>query len=111
MRAGIASSENGIARHLRGQVTTGKPDVVSADAVDVVPDADVVLIPLPSYSHVSTLQAISPYLKDGCMIVALPGQGGFNWLARSVLGPEKSAKVVIAGTNQLPYQCRILDYG
>jgi hypothetical protein len=96
---------------LRGEETKGKPDVVSADPADVVPGADVVLIPLPSFSHVSTLQAIGPHLKDGCIIVSLPGQGGFNWVARDVLGPEKSSRIVIAGTNQLPYQCRIIEYG
>jgi hypothetical protein len=77
----------------------------------VVPGADVVLIPLPSFAHVGTLRAIGPHLKDGCIVVALPGQGGFNWVARSVLGPEKASRLVIAGTNQLPYQCRISEYG
>ena len=78
MKSGLASSDDGISRHLRGQVTKGKPDVVSADAADVVPDADVVLIPLPSFSHVSTLKAISPYLKEGCMIVGAPRSRRFQ---------------------------------
>jgi tauropine dehydrogenase len=111
MQAGLDRSGGRISRHLRGQVTDGKPDLVSADPAKVVPDADVVLIPLPSFSHESTLREIGPYLKDGCTVVALPGQGGFNWLARSVLGPEKSSNIVVAGTNQLPYQCRVLEYG
>jgi opine dehydrogenase len=111
MQAGLDANEGKICRHLRGEVTEGKPDLVSADPALVVPDADVVLIPLPSFSHESTLREIGPHLKDGCTVVALPGQGGFNWLARSVLGAEKAAKIVIAGTNQLPYQCRVLEYG
>jgi hypothetical protein len=111
MRAGLRDGDGYITRLLRGEHTRGRPDVVSADAADVVPDADVILIPLPSYCHESTLEGIAPYLKDGCVIVALPGQGGFNWVARRVLGPDKASRCIIAGTNQLPYQCRTLEYG
>ncbi len=111
MRNGLATTERGISRNLRGQLTYGKPDLISPDPADVVPGADVVLIPLPSFSHVGTLQAIGPFLKDGCTVVALPGQGGFNWVVRHVLGAKKAARITIAGTNQLPYQCRILEYG
>jgi hypothetical protein len=111
MRAGLANGDGCITRYLRGEKTRGRPDVVSADAADVVPGADVVLIPLPSYCHESTLRAIAPHLKDGCVIVALPGQGGFNWVARRALGADKASRCIIAGTNQLPYQCRTLDYG
>ena len=111
MQAGLANGDGQITRWHRGEATRGRPDVVSAEPADVVPDADVVLIPLPSYCHVSTLKAIAPYLKEGCIIVALPGQGGFNWIARQVLGPEVASRCVIAGTNQLPYQCRTQDYG
>ncbi len=110
-QAGLAAGDGFVARTLRGQVTRGKPDVVSANPADVVPNADVVLIPLPSYSHEGTLRAIGPHLKDGCVVVALPGQGGFNWVARSILGQQRASQLIIAGTNQLPYQCRILNYG
>jgi hypothetical protein len=111
MRAGLEGGDGCITRWHRGIRTRGRPDVVSADAADVVAHADVVLIPLPSFCHESTLEAIAPYLKDGCVIVALPGQGGFNWVARGILGPEKASRCVIAGTNQLPYQCRTTEYG
>lgn len=110
MQAGLDANNGVISRRFRGQVTTGKPNAVSANPADVIPGADIVLIPLPSYSHPSILKEIAPHLKDGCIIVALPGQGGFNWLARSILG-SRSSRAVIAGTNQLPYQCRILNYG
>jgi predicted dinucleotide-binding enzyme len=110
-RDGLSASEDGVQCHSRGEVTWGKPDVVSAMAEDVVPDADVILIPLPSFAHVSTLQAIGQYLKDGCVIVALPGQGGFNWVARHTLGQQTAERIVIGGTNQLPYQCRTIKYG
>jgi hypothetical protein len=110
MQAGLDANNGTISRRLRGQTTTGKPDAVSANPADVVPGADIVLIPLPSYSHPSVLEEIAPHLKDGCIIVALPGQGGFNWLTRSVLG-SRASQMIIAGTNQLPYQCRILNYG
>ena len=110
MQAGLDANNGTILRRLRGQTTAGKPDDVSANPADVVPGADIVLIPLPSYSHPSVLKEIAPHLKDGCIIVALPGQGGFNWLTRSVLG-SRASQMIIAGTNQLPYQCRILNYG
>ena len=110
-QAGLDAAGGFVSRRLRGDVTHGEPDAVSAEAADVVPGADVVLIPLPSYSHEGTLQAITPHLKEGCIIVALPGQGGFNWVARNILGDQRASRMIIAGTNQLPYQCRILKYG
>ena len=33
------------------------------------------------------------WIKEGAVVVALPGQGGFNWLARSVLGEELAKKI------------------
>jgi hypothetical protein len=110
-RSGLAASGNGVLCHARGSVARGKPDVVSERADAVVPDSDVVLIPLPSFAHVSTLRAIGPHLEEGCVVVALPGQGGFNWVARNILGPETASRVIVAGTNQLPYQCRTIHYG
>jgi len=50
-------------------IVKGKPTVVSKDAKDVVSDADVIIMPLPSFAYPSTLEGIKPYLKEGQIIV------------------------------------------
>ncbi len=44
------------------------------------------------------------------MILAMPAPGGFDLLARHVLGPAVE-DVVVAGTVCLPWACRIKTYG
>ena len=46
-------------------IIRGKPMLVSKDPQEVIPDADVLIMPLPSFVYPSTLQDIKPYLHDG----------------------------------------------
>lgn len=109
--AGLKANSGFVNRNYRGTVTRGSPRLITSNAEIAISDADVILLPVPSFSHEQLITDISPYIKDGAIIVALPGQGGFNYICQSILSKEKLSKVIIAGTNQLPYQCRILEYG
>ena len=78
-------------------IVKGKPTKISKDAKDVIPDADVIIMPLPSFAYPSTLEGIKPYLKEGQTICVTPGQGGFDWFAKDILGEELLNKITICG--------------
>lgn len=80
---------------------------VSAEASEVVPGANVVLIALPSFARAEVLERIRPYLDPGACVGAIPAPGGFDWEARSILGPERC----IFGFHRTPYLCRTVEYG
>lgn len=88
-----------------------KPDRVSKEAADVVPQADLLILPIPGFAMEPTLRAIAPHLKKGAMVGALPGNGGFHWLAQHILYVECGRRdVCIWGSNQLPLNCRWTEY-
>ena len=91
-------------------IVKGKPTVVSKDAKDVISDADVIIMPLPSFAYPSTIEGIKPYLKEGQIIVT-PGQGGFDWFAKDILGEELLNKITICGIMPMPFNCRIETFG
>lgn len=113
INAGLAEVK-GISKHFRAELNKtpifGTPLKVSENPADVIPDADVVIIPLPAFAHKGVMEAIAPFLKKGVYVGAMPAQGNFNITAATILG-EKMEHVTLFGINQLPYQCRILEYG
>jgi hypothetical protein len=93
-----------------GSSVLGKPGKASKNAADVVPQANVVFLPLPSIAYRTVLEGIAPHLAPGTIIAVTPGLGGFDWLCADILG-DKLNDVVIAGIPPLPWNCRINDFG
>ena len=93
-----------------GSAVLGTPGKASKNAADVVPQANVVFLPLPSIAYRTVLEGIAPYLAPGTIIAVTPGLGGFDWLCADILG-AKLNDVAIAGVPPLPWNCRINDFG
>ena len=89
----------------------GKPVAVSDDPAEVTPSADIVIFALPSFTHGMYLQALKPYLKQGVILGAMPGEGGFDLTARHFLGDELVGQCDLFALETLPWACRIVDYG
>lgn len=83
---------------------------VSADPAEVVPECNVILIPLPSFAYVGTLEAIAEHIRPGAFIGATPGQGGFDYIAKAILGP-KAQDFTIFAIQPMPFNCRISEFG
>eukprot|EP00536_Pseudo-nitzschia_multiseries_P007174 jgi/Psemu1/304691/fgenesh1_kg.165_\ len=92
-------------------VVKGKPTLVSKNPADVISDADVLIMPLPSFAYPVTLRDIKPYLREGQILCVTPGQGGFDWFAKDVLGTELMNKITILGLMPMPFNCRISTFG
>jgi hypothetical protein len=91
----------------RDLVLTGQIDRVSSDPADVAADADVLLVTVPANAHRDVLTRIAPWLRPGTWVGALPGGGGFDWTAGSILG--RGARIF--GVQRAPYNCRIRRVG
>jgi len=89
----------------------GRLTKISKDAADVIPDADVIFMPLPSFAYPSMLESIQPHLRPNQILCVTPGQGGFDWFAKQILGDELLSKIVICGLMPMPFNCRIETFG
>lgn len=83
---------------------------MSKAAADVVAGCNVIILPLPSFAYRSVLEELKPHLKPGMHIGVTPGQGGFDWIARDVLG-ELCSQLVFFAIMPMPFNCRITEFG
>jgi len=58
---------------------TGTINKVSSKARDVIPGSDIVIICSPAQTKNQLLADIKPFIKDGCMLGSIFGQGAFDW--------------------------------
>lgn len=85
---------------------------ISSDPVQIIPDADLVLISVPAYAHLPILKRIAPYLKETAIVGCLPTRGGFEFEAtRMVNGIEPFGRRAIFGLQTLPWSTRIVEAG
>jgi len=94
----------------RGSVE-GRPAIVSANASDVIPESDVILLPVPSFAYAPILLKIKDYLREGTFMGVTPGQGGFDWIAREILGPRLFSAITAFAILPMPFNCRITEFG
>ncbi len=64
-----------------------------------------VCAPLPMRG--ALLREIAPHIEDSAWIGGIPGFGGFDWLAESMLGQ----RVTIFGLQRVPYVRKTISYG
>jgi hypothetical protein len=109
LKAGIAARGGVVARY-GGELVLGQPQLISANAADVIPGSEVVLLALPAFAHGAVLEAIASNLEAGAIIGALPARGGFDYQAFSIFQAKKRAARLF-GLQTLPWACRIVTYG
>merc|ERR1711975_97748 len=74
----------------------GTPKVISKDAADVVPQADVLILPLPSFAYSPVLKSLKPHLRQGQFIgVLLAKEDSIGW-------PGKSLENLLSPSPSLP---------
>jgi opine dehydrogenase len=106
-----------------GSTITGKVKKVSNDPKDVIPQADFIIITVPSHGRHATMKLIAPHLnRDKSVFVGvMPGMGGFDFIAKQILenngfntGAAKgkkpttgkgSSNVILWGLKDVPYMC------
>jgi len=72
--------------------------------------SDLIIITVPVFSHSRYLELIKPHMKEGSVVIGLPGQNGFEFEVRKTLG-EKLRNYVIMNFESLPWSCRTVEFG
>lgn len=70
---------------------------------------DFIIFAVPAFMHWTYLNALRPYIEDGCVIVGLPGQNGFEFDVRKALG-ERVENCVVMNFESLPWICRLAEF-
>merc|ERR1712232_256482 len=90
----------------------GIPAKVSNKAADSVPQADFIIVALPSFAIKNVLTNIKDHLKQGATVYIMPGQGGVDYVAKEVVGDMcRAGKITVAGIIPMPLNCRIDEFG
>lgn len=69
-----------------------------------------IIIAVPAFAHARYLDLLEPEVEDGCLIIGLPGQNGFEFEVRKKLGP-KLRNCVLMNFESLPWSCRTVEFG
>jgi hypothetical protein len=88
---------------------TARPFVVT-DEPEQARGCDLIIFAVPAFLHWTYLISLRPYVEDGCVIVGLPGQNGFEFDVRKALGPRLE-KCVVMNFESLPWICRVVEFG
>lgn len=87
-------------------VIHGSLSTVTADAADVIPDADVVFICLPGPHIKAMLEKIKPHLNPNTIVGSIVSNTGFFFLAHDIIGMQ-----TLFGFQRVPFISRIVQYG
>lgn len=83
---------------------------VTHDPAVALLGCDLIIFAVPALSHKRYLELLKPEIRDGCIIVGLPGQNGFEFEVRKTLGP-KLRNCVVMNFESLPWSCRVVEFG
>jgi hypothetical protein len=89
---------------------TANAFMVTSDPAQAARDCDFVIFAVPAFLHWSYLTSLAPHLPRGCVIVGLPGQNGFEFDVRKVLG-QRLNEYIVMNFESLPWICRIVEFG
>ncbi len=83
--------------------------VISCDITEAMNDAQLILIAVPGYGQIPMIEACLPYLKDGNIILLMPGSAGSleSALVLQQAGYDLN-KVMIGETVTLPQSARMV---
>ncbi|HEY6250258.1 MAG TPA: NAD/NADP octopine/nopaline dehydrogenase family protein [Candidatus Angelobacter sp.] len=83
---------------------------VTSDPKQAADGCDIIILAAPAFLHWKYLTSLEPFIENGCVIVGLPGQNGFEFEVREVLG-RGLKNCVIMNFDSLPWICRIVEFG
>lgn len=88
---------------------TARPFTVTNDP-RLARGCDFIIFAVPAFMHSRYLALLQPHIEDGCVIVGLPGQNGFEFDVREALD-ERQQNCIVLNFESLPWICRIIEFG
>lgn len=91
----------------------GELNNISKDPVDVIPDADIIILCLPVHIYRQQLHLIAPHInKDKDVYIGtVYGQGGFNWMTNEIKNKFRLPNIKTFAFGLIPWICRTEIYG
>jgi len=86
------------------------PFMITHEPKQAAYQCDFIILAAPAFQHWKYLTLLKPYVEDGCVIVGLPGQNGFEFELMKILG-DRLDDCVIFNFESLPWVCRIIEFG
>lgn len=84
----------------------------TTDIKEVLDDAKVIMVVLPSLYHVDIAKKMAPYIKDGQVILLHPSASlGTIEVDKALKDAGCKAKYILATTNTLLFACRAVEVG
>ncbi|XP_020620833.1 tauropine dehydrogenase-like isoform X2 [Orbicella faveolata] len=111
--AAMQKTDLEVVLHRKGKDSTSivsKPALITKNPEEAIRDVDIVVFVLPGFAHQVFLDTLKPYIKPGTILVGLPGEPGFEFQVRHVLG-EIAQQCTIMNFESLPWACRITEFG
>lgn len=91
---------------------TGRINKCSNNAAEVVPGANIIIICSPAHTKKDILEQIKPYIEKEALVGTIFGQGGFDFMAKYVLGDDIEKKnLTIFSMQYVPLLCKVINYG
>lgn len=90
-------------RHLQGHLS-----IISNQAQDVIPQADIILLCLPAFLVESTLVEIRPMISANAVVGSVVGNTGFFIFAHQIF---HNTHIGLFAFQRVPYISRVIDYG
>ncbi len=89
---------------------TASPFMITSEPEQAARGCDIIIFAVPAFLHWQYLTSLEPYIEDGCVIVGLPGQNGFEFDVRKALG-HRLNNCIVMNFESLPWICRIVEFG
>ncbi|KAF8820340.1 naD/naDP octopine/nopaline dehydrogenase, alpha-helical domain-containing protein [Cardiosporidium cionae] len=90
---------------------TGTLYCVTDDPSLVISGSDIIFVAAPANAHYPILKKIACYLQPHVLLGTLFAQGGFDWAVLRALDGDLSRVHAIFGIQNIPWLCRIREYG
>lgn len=89
-----------------------KPEVITTDIAVAMDGADVIMVVTTTDGHADVAEKISPYLRDGQIILLNPGHvGGALEVSAIIRESGCKADLIIGEAGDLMYACRVMEVG
>ena len=92
------------------QEISGKPASVSKDAATAAAGSDLIILACPAFAHEGYLKAVSEHINKKTVIIGIPGQPGFEYQCKSLLG-ELTPQITLMSLELCPWMKQIVTFG
>jgi len=87
-----------------------KPKIVTHEPAKILPGCDVIVFVLAAFAQEKYLKVIKLYVEPGMILIGLPGQAGFEFQCKAILG-ELVNRITLLNYESLPWATRLIEFG